>query len=119
MLAQLHLDSLVGKGSPKAIRAALKALPSGSNAYDHAYKEAMIRIEGQMPDQEDLAKQALSWITCANRPLTTLELQHALAVEMEKSELDKENLPDIEYMVSVCAGLVAVDEESHIIRLVH
>ena len=95
------------------------ALPSGSNAYDHAYEEAMIRIEGQMSDQEELAKQVLSWITCANRPLTTLELQHALAVEMDESELDEENLPEIEHMVSVCAGLVTVDEESHVIRLVH
>ncbi|KAH6670383.1 ankyrin repeat-containing domain protein [Halenospora varia] len=119
LLAQLHLDSLVGKRSPKAVRAALKALPSGSNAYDHAYKEAMIRIEGQMSDQGELAKQALSWITCANRPLTTLELQHALAVEMDESELDEENLLEIEQMVSVCAGLVTVDEESHVIRLVH
>lgn len=42
LLAQLHLDSLVGKRSPKAVRAALNKLPSGSNAYDHAYKDAMI-----------------------------------------------------------------------------
>ena len=34
-------------------------------------------------------------------------------------ELDKENIREIEDMVSVCAGLVTVDEESNIIRLVH
>jgi hypothetical protein len=79
----------------------------------------MFRIEGQVTDQEDLAKQVLSWITCAERPLTTLELQHALAVEVGESELDEDNLPEIEDMVSVCAGLVTIDEESNIIRLVH
>ena len=79
----------------------------------------MERIEGQVTDQEELAKQVLSWITCAKRPLTTSELQHALAVEVGESELDEENLPEIEDMVSVCAGLVTVDEESDIIRLVH
>jgi hypothetical protein len=47
------------------------------------------------------------------------ELQHALAVEIGEPELDEENLPQIEDMVSVCAGLVTVDEESSIIRLVH
>jgi hypothetical protein len=119
LLAQLHLDSLVGKRSTKAIRGALKNLPSGSNAYDHAYKDAIIRIEGQVTDQEELAKQVLLWITCAERSLTTLELQYALAVEVGESGLDKDNLPEIEDMVSVCAGLVTIDEESNVIRLVH
>jgi hypothetical protein len=41
-----------------------------------------------------------------------------LAVEGDK-ELDQENIPDIEDVVSVCAGLVIVDEESNIIRLIH
>lgn len=79
----------------------------------------MTRIEGQLPDRKVLAQQVLSWITCAKRPLTTSELQHALAVELGKSSLDEDNLPEIEGMVSVCAGLVTVDEESEIIRLVH
>lgn len=79
----------------------------------------MGRVEGQVKDQEELAKQVLSWIACAKRPLTTLELQHALAIEVGDSELDEENLPHIEDMVSVCAGLVTIDKESEIIRLVH
>ena len=79
----------------------------------------MERINGQIKDQEELAKQVLSWITCAKRPLTTTELQHALGVEVGESELDKENLSEIEDIVSVCAGLVTIDEESGIIRLVH
>jgi hypothetical protein len=97
----------------------LKKLPTGSEAYDHAYKEAMERIEGQIADSQKLAKEVLSWITCAKRPLTTSELQHALAVEVGESKLDEDNLPEVEDMVSVCAGLVTVDEESDIIRLVH
>lgn len=73
-----------------------------------------------MEDHEQLAKRVLAWITCAERPLTTLELQHALAVEINESLLDEDNMPQVEDMVSVCAGLVTVDEESGgIIRLVH
>ncbi len=34
-------------------------------------------------------------------------------------EFNAKRQPDIEDMVSVCAGLVTVDEESDIIRLVH
>jgi hypothetical protein len=79
----------------------------------------MERIEGQLADQVELAKQVLLWITCGKRPLTTSELEHALAVEVGERELDEQNLPHIDDMVSVCTGLVTVDEESHIIRLVH
>jgi hypothetical protein len=79
----------------------------------------MERIEGQTADSQELAKQVLSWIICAKRPLTTSELRYALAVEIGESELDEDNLPEIEDMVSRCAGLVTVDEESDIVRLVH
>jgi hypothetical protein len=79
----------------------------------------MERIEGQLTDAADLAKQVLLWITCAKRPLTTLELQHALAVEVGEPGFDEENLTEIEDMISVCAGLVTIDQESRIIRLVH
>lgn len=47
LLAQLHLDSLVGSKSIKSLRKALQELPKGPNAYDHAYKEATDRIQGQ------------------------------------------------------------------------
>jgi hypothetical protein len=50
----------MGKRSPKAVRAALQKLPKGLEAYDYAYNEAMERIEGQLVDQEELAKQVLS-----------------------------------------------------------
>jgi ankyrin repeat protein len=119
LLAQLYFNSLKGKTSPKAIRTALEKLSTGSEAYDHAYNDAMKRIEGQLKDEKKLAKQVLSWITCAKRPLTTSELEHALAVELKASQFDEENLSPIEDMVSVCAGLVTVNEESSIIRLVH
>jgi hypothetical protein len=101
------------------MRTALERSPKGSDAYDEAYKEAMERTEGQIIDSQKLAKQVLSWIAYAKRPLTTSELRHALAVEVRESQLDEENLSEIQDVVLVCAGLVTVDEESDIIRLVH
>ncbi|RKK75445.1 hypothetical protein BFJ69_g7702 [Fusarium oxysporum] len=77
LLAQLHLDSLVGKRSPKAVRAILKALPSNSStskAYDKAYGDAMKRIEDQLTDQAILAKEALMWISCARRLLSPAKM---------------------------------------------
>ncbi|KAF3312792.1 hypothetical protein TWF173_006825 [Orbilia oligospora] len=119
LLAQLHLDSLVGKRSPRAVKNALSNLLKCSGASNQAYAEAMERIEGQIQDREELAKQALSWIVCAKRPLNTTELPHALAVKPGELEFDEENISPIEYIVFVCSGLVTIDEESKIIRLVH
>ncbi|OBT50512.1 hypothetical protein VE04_09283 [Pseudogymnoascus sp. 24MN13] len=119
LLARLHVDSLRGKTTKKAVRATLKKLPRGSTALNEAYDEAIERIESQLPEESELAKTVLSWITYAVRQLTTKELSHALAVEAGESELDEDNIPDIEDVISVCAGLVTVDEESDVIRLVH
>jgi ankyrin repeat protein len=119
LLATLHFGSLIGKKSIKAIRNALDNLVTGSGAYDSAYTAAMERIGCQVPDQAELAKQVLAWIIHAKRQLTASELREALGVEIGHDELDLENCPDVDDMVSACAGLVIVDEASHIIRLVH
>ncbi|KAH3103429.1 hypothetical protein KXX00_004987 [Aspergillus fumigatus] len=119
LLAHLHFESVKPKKTIRKVREAIASLPKGYGAYNHAYEDAMQRIEKQDMDSQQLAKDVLSWIVCAKRPLTTSELQHALAVEASDDELDEDNLPLVEDMVSVCAGLVTVDEESGIIRLVH
>jgi ankyrin repeat protein len=113
------LESLTDKITPREITRALERLPKGSDALDLAYKEAIRRIQGQKPGCAELAWRVLSWITCAKRPLTSIELQHALAIEAGDSELGEDNLPDIRETVSLCAGLVVIDEEGDIIRLVH
>lgn len=97
----------------------MKKLPSGEEAYRHAYKSAMERIEGQGQDQQRLAKQALSWISHARRQLTPTELQQVLAVRDGDSGLIEDGVINIQDLVSWCAGLVTVDEESGVIRLVH
>ncbi|OBT75334.1 hypothetical protein VF21_04711 [Pseudogymnoascus sp. 05NY08] len=123
LLAKLYLDALKGKKSPKAIQKTLKDLPSGFQAYDEtydkAYEDAMERIEGQINDEKELAMQVIYWITCSKTPLTTSQLEIALAIERESFESDEDNICPVEDMVSVCAGLVTIDEESGIIRLVH
>jgi len=97
----------------------LNELATGSDAYDSAYDSAVKRINGQVSDQAELAKQALAFLTCARRPLSTEELREALAVEIGEPDMDQENYPDIEDVLASCLGLVTVDEDSGIIRLVH
>jgi Ankyrin repeats (3 copies) len=101
------------------IKSSLKELPRGSESLDQAYRGLVERIANQKTGFKELAWKVLLWITCAKRPLTVLEIRHALAVEKGDSRLDEDNLPDIRDMVPACAGIVTVDEESDIIRLVH
>ncbi|KFA80419.1 hypothetical protein S40288_10315 [Stachybotrys chartarum IBT 40288] len=98
---------------------ALMNLPIGSDAYSQAYRDAMERVQKQDSDSVELAENVLSWIIHARRPLTTIELQHAIGVEVGMLTPDENNLPQVQDIMSVCAGLVTVDHESNIIRLVH
>ncbi|KAF5972618.1 ankyrin repeat protein [Fusarium bulbicola] len=98
---------------------ALRKLITGSQAYDLAYESAMARIEGQMEEQEQLAKQTLALIFHAKEPLNVEQLQHALATELHESTFDTENLSQIEDIIDVCAGLLTVNEENKTVRLVH
>lgn len=109
----------MGKISPTDMRNALLMLPTGSDAYDYAYDATMERICGQVADHGTLALNTLLWVTCSMRPLTVPELQHALAVELGKVELDLGKLSPIKIITSVCAGPVIVDENTSIVRLVY
>ncbi|KAF2462799.1 uncharacterized protein BDR25DRAFT_247717, partial [Lindgomyces ingoldianus] len=119
LLARLHTDSLLDKRTAKDVTLTLAGLSKGSVTLDHAYKHAIQRIEGQLSGGFELAKKIISWTTYAKRPITTDEISCTIAVEPEKAELDQENKHDVEDLVSVCAGLVVVDQESTVIRLVH
>ncbi|OAG12718.1 ankyrin [Paraphaeosphaeria sporulosa] len=119
LLARLHTDSLLDKRTVKEVKLTLDRLSKGSAALNDAYDDAIQRIDGQLDGDRERAKKVLLWITYARRPLTTTELCCALAVELDEAELDPENMPDIEDLLSVCAGLIVVDQESALVRLVH
>ena len=110
------MDSLSNQPHRKAVRSSLKHLPKG---LDDTYDDAMRRIGSQVEEDVDLAHRTLSWITHARRPLNVSEFQHALAIEPGENSIDNDCLIDEALLVSVCAGLVTVDQESDIIRLVH
>src|SRR5580700_4044077 len=109
------MDSLAKKHSRRDVRLALKSLPK---ELDEIYAETLRRIENQEEDDSQLAKKTLCWISFAMKPLTIREIQHAIAVTRGDTDFDEEALPDQDILVSVCSGLVTVDQETSIIRLV-
>jgi hypothetical protein len=80
------------------------------------------RIYSQNKDDVLLAERVLSWISFAGRTLTVDEMRHAIAVlnlETEETRIDDEGVLDEDLLVAVCAGMVTIDKESRVIRLVH
>jgi hypothetical protein len=119
LLAQLLMDSFRDKLTIRDVKSALQKLPQGSDAYDIAYSTAMERIFAQGEGPSKMAKKILAWILCAHRPLSTLELLHALAVEPGDNEIDEDNILEAEQLLTICAGLVTIDEQSDNVRFIH
>ncbi|KAJ7488007.1 hypothetical protein FB451DRAFT_1025328, partial [Mycena latifolia] len=115
LLAKLHIASLTTKHTVKAVREALKNMPNG---LDSAYKEAIERINRQSEDDKMLAHSTIAWVSNEKRPLDVSELREVLAVEPGTKRLDPEDLLEIDVVLSVCAGLVIVDQ-THTVRLIH
>ncbi|KAJ6502837.1 ankyrin repeat-containing domain protein [Mycena vitilis] len=116
LLAKLHIESLTTKNTIKALRTALQNLPKDLTG---TYDEAMERVERQNEDDKQLAHQVFTWVTNAMRPMSVAELRDALAVEPGTSFLDGDNLLDIDIVLSVCAGLIIVDGEIPVVRVIH
>lgn len=105
----------MSKNNADAIRDALQHPPK---KLEDAYEDAIARVHEQCLDDRELAFGVLSWISFVFRPLLVEELQHALAVKTGDTHMRFGALPDEEIMISVCAGLVTIDAESNVIRLV-
>ncbi|KAM0189624.1 hypothetical protein ACHAPQ_010500 [Fusarium lateritium] len=128
LLAQIYLNLLSFKISVTEIRDQLetfqqygkyRGIGKDVTPLVNAYKQTMERINGQQPEHATLAKKVLLWIAFARRELQVVELQHALATSHEPKVVHDQDLPFVEKMVAVCAGLVTIDEKTNVIRLVH
>ena len=116
LLAKLHLESLSQNHSKFELKEALGQLPEELNG---TYEEAISRIENQSKKSVALATFVFSWVTCARAPLHVAQLQYALAVQLGNNRIDKDCLIDEDILLSVCAGLVVIDDKSEIVRFVH
>ena len=116
LLAQLHLDMISQQRTRNAVHAALEKLPS---SLDATYRDVMERISKQSEVDADLAQKVLRWITYSKEPLKAKALQHTVAIIPSIKTLNDGDLTDVDDLVSVCAGIVTIDRESGIVRLVH
>jgi hypothetical protein len=115
LVAALQIKSLKNSTTVNQLR---KATNSLSSDIDDIYSASWERIKAQSKERVLLAEGAIIWLTYAYRPLKITELQHALAAQCDGETFDDDDVADEDMIVSVCCGLVVVDKESRIARLV-
>ncbi|EXF79023.1 hypothetical protein CFIO01_05783 [Colletotrichum fioriniae PJ7] len=105
---------------PKSKQALDRRLQSLPPTLDETYK----RMLENVPDK-DYAKQMLTILCCASRPLTVPELINALAIEIGATSFlnPDRQLPDADALQEICPGFTEVTMEPHsevaIIRIAH
>jgi hypothetical protein len=93
---------------------ALETLPQG---LPHTYVRIMERIEEHTPYMKNLALNCLAWVVYACRPLSTSELQYALATNA-KCRIRQDLQPDsLQVILEACANLLK--EANNVVRPIH
>lgn len=95
------------------LRKSLADLPEGVHTM---YAATMERVEKE--DNAELAKRALTWLVYSARSLEIEELRHAIAIDSITCKFDPDELIDQATLVSLCCGLITVDPETKLARLI-
>ena len=86
---------------------------------DNVYVQTLQRIREQKGGRSRLGMEVLMWVSHAERPLRIDELCHALAVDIQSTDLDPENIRPQDTVLGSCLGLAVVDAETSTVRLIH
>ncbi|KAH6894871.1 ankyrin repeat-containing domain protein [Coprinopsis sp. MPI-PUGE-AT-0042] len=114
--AKLQLEALRTCVSALDVEETLQAFPSDIEAI---YAKTWERILAQGPKQSNLAKLVLLWITHANGEMTIDTLRRAVSTYPETYAFEPKRMAPEALLLSVCCGLVSVDEKTRLIRLIH
>jgi len=100
----------------RGIRRHLSALPATAQ---EAYQNTYNRIINQRPGIKGVALRTLRWVQHAQRPLSMVELQHALAIHDGMEDVDPEDLPSPKVILSSCQGLMVLCKADGTVDVVH
>lgn len=115
LLPRLQIQTILNEPTRRGMRDALKELPPSLN---ENLGQTLKRINQQPTKRAELALKTLEWIFLAKRPFSTKELCQGLSVRAGDVRVE-DGSPLPKQMVDYCLGLVALDEVSGNIRLVH
>ncbi|KAH6889056.1 ankyrin repeat-containing domain protein [Coprinopsis sp. MPI-PUGE-AT-0042] len=114
--ASLQLEALSECLSARDMRDTLKVFPPDIM---EVYCQTWARISSQSLKHASLAKAVLIWVLNASRSMTIEELELAASTSPETHKFDPAQLVPGATLVSLCGGLITVEEESRLLRLVH
>ena len=72
----------------------------------------------QTPNKILMAQISLLWVLNAAKSMTVEELQHAHATSLETHKFEQKRVVHEDTLIGVCRGLLIVDEQTKLIRLV-
>ncbi|KAH6870869.1 hypothetical protein BKA70DRAFT_365526 [Coprinopsis sp. MPI-PUGE-AT-0042] len=114
--ASLQLDALCECTTAHEVRQTLEEFPSN---IQHVYLQTWNRVLEHKSNHVLLVKAALVWVLNSSRSMTIEELRRAVAISPETYKFEPNRLAPGTTLIALCQGLVTLEEESKIVRLVH
>ncbi|KAH6904795.1 hypothetical protein BKA70DRAFT_519349 [Coprinopsis sp. MPI-PUGE-AT-0042] len=102
-----------------SVREVKETLATFHQDIEELYLQTWQRIMGQTRSKVLLAKKILMWVITATRSLTVEELRNALASCPDTHKFDSSRLVQGGTLIALCRGLVTVEEDTRLVRLVH
>ncbi|KAF6761397.1 hypothetical protein DFP72DRAFT_1165822 [Ephemerocybe angulata] len=120
LLARLQMELVLEKcATIGSLLQALEALPSGIN---DMYRMTMDRINSRPEEEVSLAHRAFLWILYAKEDISPEDLQHALTFSYENKKFVEDDSVSIPVLLSICCGLVTVENRvdgKRVVRFIH
>jgi ankyrin repeat protein len=116
-LAALQIDYVLGQTSKSEVEQALRTLPSGLEQNLALTIHRIKSQDSQGNSRADLALRVLAWLSNSARPMGIEELNTAVAASLDDIE-EGENVDSL-VLVECCLGLVAVENITRNVRLIH
>ena len=113
--ASLQLKALQGCFTAHQATQILEAFPENM---EDVYQQTWNRIVNSEANYASLAKAALAWVLNAKQSMTIEQLRHALAASPDTYHYESARLMPEATILATCHGLITIDKESRLVRLV-
>ena len=110
---------MLGETSLAKRKQMLRKVATTGVGLDSVYAQTLQRIREQRGGRSQLGMEVLMWVSYAERPLRVDELCHALAVDLQSTDVDRDNIRPQDTVLGSCLGLAVVDAETSTVRLIH
>ena len=109
------MDALRSCVNLRQVKRVLEEFPS---QIEGAYAQSWNRILDEDEENVTLVKMVFVWVLAATRSMTLKELERVVAICPETFKFEADRVVPGSTFLTMCRGLLVVEEESQIVRLV-